>query len=82
MANNAAMKKVLSPISEAKIRENAAKKPDFARTELDKRCFVEATRLEATCSTGNVPVATVYPPAAAAAKPNAMRTRPNPFLLF
>jgi hypothetical protein len=34
MASRAAMKNVLSPISHAKIRLKAAKKPDFASTDV------------------------------------------------
>ncbi len=33
-ASRPAKKKVLSPISERKIKENAAKKPDFPREEV------------------------------------------------
>ena len=38
------MKKVLSPISEAKIKLKAAKKPDFARTELERKCRMVSKR--------------------------------------
>jgi hypothetical protein len=37
IASKAAMKKVLSPISEANIKLNAAENPDFANTELERK---------------------------------------------
>ena len=62
IAKSAAMKKVLSPISEAKIKLKAAKNPDFARTELESKW-----RIESRAGVAAPETTAAYPPAARAA---------------